>query len=186
MIRLPGVDVCHRCHLFQGTVVNGEGSRYAPLMLIGEAPGYDENRTERPWVGKAGRLLRDVCDCLNLNQEEDYYLTNIVKCRPPENRTPYDDEIKACLPWLKQEIKFINPWVIVILGKCAARGLGLCTTQTMSSIRGHWFEYQGIPATVTYHPAATVRNIRSWLTLDIDQAAKKVESIFSSRTTLDE
>ena len=112
---------CRFCPLFQGRTqaVPGEGNCQARLMFVGEAPGRDEDRQGRPFVGRAGQLLTKIIEAMGFKRQ-DVYIANVVKCRPPENRTPRPDEVKACSPYLLRQIELINPRVIVALGKIAA------------------------------------------------------------------
>ncbi|MFH0937688.1 MAG: uracil-DNA glycosylase [Planctomycetota bacterium] len=147
------VKTCAQCALHKGrnNVVFGAGNREAHLVFVGEAPGYDEDLQGLPFVGKAGQLLNRIVAAMGLNRE-DVYICNIVKCRPPENRAPLPDEIAACNPCFVEQIELIKPKVIVALGNSAAKTL-LKTTQGITSLRGHWFNYRGIPVMPTYHPA---------------------------------
>jgi DNA polymerase len=152
------VEACSRCglHRTRKSVVFGEGDIRSRLMFIGEAPGADEDRQGRPFVGRAGQLLTKIIAAMGLEREETY-ITNILKCRPPGNRNPEVDEICECLPYLEKQIEAIKPEIICTLG--------LFATQTLTGIRdpigrmrGSTYEYQGIPLIPTYHPAACLRN----------------------------
>ena len=125
-------------------------------MFIGEAPGADEDRTGRPFVGKAGVLLTDMITKGMGLAREDVYIANIVKCRPPENRNPEPEEIAHCLPYLEEQIAIIRPEFLCILGKVAASTL-LQTALPMNRLRGRWHTYRGIPAIATWHPAYLLR-----------------------------
>lgn len=138
-------------------------------MFIGEAPGRREDALGRPFVGKSGALLRGIISGLALTAP--IYITNIVKCRPPNNRDPEDHEIQACLHYLDDEIRTVSPKTLIVLGRCAALGLRLIRKdQSMSDARKTWSLYNGIPAMVTYHPAARFRNISDILMEDIRYA----------------
>ncbi len=154
------VAACARCpHLAESRTqtVFGEGSPTARLMFIGEAPGADEDRTGRPFVGRAGALLTDmITKGMGLTREE-VYIANILKSRPPENRTPLPDEIAHCLPYLERQIAILRPQFLCLLGKTAASTL-LETALPLGRLRGKWHRYRGIPAIVTYHPSALLRN----------------------------
>ena len=152
------VVACSRCglHRTRKSVVIGEGNLRSRLMFIGEAPGADEDRLGRPFVGRAGQLLTKIIAAMGLEREETY-ITNILKCRPPGNRNPEVDEISECLPFLEKQIEFIQPEIICTLG--------LFATQTLTGVRdpigrmrGSTYEYRGIPLIPTYHPAACLRN----------------------------
>lgn len=145
------------------TMVFATGNPHARLMLVGEAPGYDEERLQEPFVGRAGQKLNQILAAANLPREE-VYISNICKFRPAmganqgiSNRPPSDEEIAACLPLIMAEIRAIRPTCIICLGGTAAKGL-LGAAASVSSLRGKWFECQGIPVRVTYHPSYLLRN----------------------------
>lgn len=152
------VEVCTRCRLAQGRqkVVFGFGNPNADLMLIGEAPGAEEDRQGLPFVGAAGELLTKIIQAID-TRREDIYITNILKCRPPGNRDPLPDEVAACRGYLERQIDMIQPKVIVALGRIAAQTL-LGNESPIGQMRGQWYRVKGIPAMVTYHPAALLRN----------------------------
>ncbi len=154
------VAACARCpHLASSRTqtVFGEGSPTARLMFIGEAPGADEDRTGRPFVGRAGALLTDmITKGMGLSRDE-VYIANILKSRPPENRTPLPDEVEHCLPFLERQIAIIRPEFLCVLGKTAASAL-LETALPLGRLRGRWHRYREIPTIVTYHPSALLRN----------------------------
>lgn len=139
--------------------VFGEGSPSSRLVFCGEGPGETEDQTGRPFVGRAGKLLGSLLKASGLARE-DVYILNAVKCRPPQNRTPTDDELSNCLRFLKFQIKIINPRVIVCLGATAARSL-LDLDDPISHLRGRWFDYRDEPVAArvmcTYHPAYLLR-----------------------------
>jgi uracil-DNA glycosylase family 4 len=150
---------CTRCRLHSGRnhIVFGEGSPKARLLFAGEGPGRDEDRTGRPFVGRAGQLLDKIIEAMGLKRE-DTYICNVIKCRPPENRTPQDDEMRICGIFLVRQIEILRPRHIVCLGSTAARYL-LGTTQAMGKIRGRFFEHSsGARILPTYHPAYLLRN----------------------------
>jgi len=149
---------CQRCklHRSRSRIVFGEGNEDAKLMLIGEGPGYDEDLQGRPFVGKAGQLLTRILQSVQIERKE-VYITNIVKCRPPGNRTPEPDEIKSCFPFLLKQIQIIQPRVICALGTVSAQTL-LQTDTKITSLRGKSFEFLGIKVFPTYHPAFLLRN----------------------------
>ncbi|HEU5171200.1 MAG TPA: uracil-DNA glycosylase [Gemmatimonadales bacterium] len=136
--------------------VPGEGNPRARLVLVGEAPGATEDATGRPFVGQAGQLLDKMLEAIELRRE-DVYITNIVKCRPPQNRKPLPDEIASCMPYLHRQLAIIRPKVIVALGGTAGEAL-LATRKSLGDLRGKVHSYGGIPVVVTYHPAALLRN----------------------------
>lgn len=161
------VTGCERCRLSQTRThaVFGRGSRTARWLLVGEAPGEQEDRQGLPFVGRAGQLLENMLRAAGLSSEQDVYIANVLKCRPPGNRNPAGDEIAACQDYLHQQIRHIRPGIIVALGRFAAQTL-LETDQSISRLRGKVHQYQGIPLIVSYHPAYLLRNMpdkaRAW------------------------
>ena len=149
---------CQRCQLAgtRGKAVFGEGSPRAELMFIGEAPGGDEDKQGRPFVGRAGQLLTKIVEAIGLKRE-DVFIANILKCRPPGNRNPLPAEIAMCLPYLTRQIELIKPKVICALGKFAAQTL-INTDTPIGRLRGKFYDYQGIKLMPTYHPAYLLRN----------------------------
>jgi DNA polymerase len=149
---------CRRCTLCRSRtrIVFGAGSPQARLMFIGEGPGQEEDRAGEPFVGAAGQLLTRIIAAIKLRRE-DVYIANVVKCRPPENRLPAPDEIATCSPFLRRQIAAIRPVLICLLGSCAAQSL-LNTTESISRLRGRFFELQGIRVLPTFHPAYLLRN----------------------------
>ena len=149
---------CKKCVLAKTrqTIVFGEGDEKAALMFIGEGPGADEDREGRPFVGKAGQLLTKMIEAMGLTRAQ-VYIANIVKCRPPENREPLPDEVSACIAYLKNQIRLINPKIIVCLGGTAATHL-LNPGRRISAIRGKFMTYEGIKVMPTYHPSYLLRN----------------------------
>jgi DNA polymerase len=149
---------CRRCTLCRSRtrIVFGAGSPQARLMFIGEGPGQDEDRAGEPFVGAAGQLLTRIIAAIKLRRE-DVYIANVVKCRPPENRLPAPDEIATCSPFLRRQIAAIRPALICLLGSCAAQSL-LNSTESISRLRGRFFELQGTRALPTFHPAYLLRN----------------------------
>ena len=135
--------------------VYGAGSPEAKIMFIGEAPGRDEDLQGEPFVGRAGKLLDKILEAMGLMREQ-VFIANILKCRPPGNRDPQPDEMRQCMPYLKEQIKLIKPTVICALGRIAAHGL-LDTTTPLGKLRGQWHSFEGTPLIVTYHPAALLR-----------------------------
>jgi uracil-DNA glycosylase family 4 len=149
---------CTRCKLHAGRthIVFGEGSPKAELVFVGEGPGHDEDVQGLPFVGRAGRLLNQIIEAMGLRRQ-DVYICNVVKCRPPENRTPERDEIATCSPFLLRQLAAIQPKVIVCLGSVAAQTL-LGTNKGISHYRGQWFEFRGSRLIATYHTAYLLRN----------------------------
>lgn len=149
---------CTRCRLAEGrtNVVFSSGNPAAELMLVGEAPGADEDRQGLPFVGAAGELLTRIIQAIEMTRDE-VYIANVVKCRPPGNRDPQPDEVAACRGFLEKQIALVRPRILVALGKVAAETL-LGNNAPIGRLRGQWFKVQGIPTMVTYHPAALLRN----------------------------
>lgn len=152
------ICTCQKCPLgaTRTKFVFGVGNPNATLMLVGEAPGADEDAQGEPFVGRAGQLLNKILEAINFKRG-DVYICNILKCRPPNNRTPQADEVERCIPYLKKQIELIKPKVILCLGLVAAQNL-LHTTEGLGKLRGRKLTYEGIPLMVTYHPAALLRN----------------------------
>jgi uracil-DNA glycosylase len=152
---------CTRCRLAkQGRkqIVFGVGNPRAELMFIGEAPGADEDQQGEPFVGRAGQLLNNMIKAMGLRRE-DIYIANIIKCRPPGNRTPERDECETCSPFLMRQIATIKPKAIVALGAVAAKTL-LAINAPMTELRGKWYDFRGTRLAVTYHPAFLLRDPR--------------------------
>jgi uracil-DNA glycosylase len=188
---------CTRCKLHkQGRkqIVFGVGSPRAELMFVGEGPGADEDAQGEPFVGRAGQLLNNMIKAMGLRRE-DVYIANIVKCRPPNNRTPERDECETCSPFLMRQIAVIKPKVIVALGAVAAKTL-LAMNESMSNLRGRWYEFRpagarsddpswtGAKLAVTYHPAFLLRDPRqkkeAWK--DLQMVMKELGLKISSRS----
>ncbi|MFY9530301.1 MAG: uracil-DNA glycosylase [Candidatus Acidiferrales bacterium] len=152
------IGECTRCRLHRQrtNIVFGVGNPKAELVFVGEGPGHDEDVQGIPFVGRAGKLLTQIIEAMGLRRE-DVYICNVVKCRPPENRTPEKDEIATCSPFLVRQLDAIRPKVIVCLGSVAAQML-LGTNQSLSRFRGEWFDYRGARLLSTYHPAYLLRN----------------------------
>lgn len=149
---------CTRCKLHKArhTIVFGDGNPNADLVFVGEGPGADEDAQGLPFVGRAGKLLTQMIEAMGL-QRKDVYICNVVKCRPPENRTPEKDEVAACSPYLLRQLDSIGPKVIVCLGSVAAQTL-LETNRGISHFRGEWLDFRGHKLMATYHPAYLLRN----------------------------
>lgn len=152
------VKNCRRCRLRDGCqqVVFGEGDPNTRLMLVGEGPGREEDRLGRPFVGAAGRLLEKILESVNIKREE-VYIANIIKCRPPYNRTPGLEEVKACFPHLQEQISIIKPEIVICLGSLSARTF-IDPEALITRIRGKWVEKDGLKIMPTFHPAALLRD----------------------------
>lgn len=151
--------VCVKCGELsrcRNSVVFGVGSPHAEIMFVGEAPGHDEDMQGIPFVGRAGDLLTKIIVAMGLKREE-VYIANVLKCRPPQNRTPFPEEVTNCLPYLLSQIELIKPKVIVGLGATAVRAL-LDVQLGITKMRGHWYTFHDIPIMPTFHPAYLLRN----------------------------
>lgn len=151
------VDGCTACDLCKTRkkIVFGEGHPRARVLFIGEGPGAEEDKTGRPFVGQAGRLLDGMISALGLERRQ-VYIANVVKCRPPRNRDPVPEEMAACAAYLDQQIELIRPQVIVALGRVSSRRL-TGADKTMGALRGRWSHYRGVPLLPTFHPAYLLR-----------------------------
>lgn len=149
---------CRRCRLCQGRtkLVFGGGSPEAELVFVGEGPGRDEDLAGLPFVGEAGKLLTRIIAAMGLTREE-VYICNVVKCRPPKNRDPEEDEVEACLPFLREQLKLIRPQVVCTLGRVAGQTL-LGKEFKITRERGSWYTYMGTLLMPTFHPAYLLRN----------------------------
>ncbi len=177
---------CTRCRLHkQGRkqIVFGVGNPKAELMFIGEAPGADEDAQGEPFVGRAGQLLNNMIKAMGLRREE-VYIANIIKCRPPGNRTPERDECETCSPFLMRQIATIKPKAIVALGAVAAKTL-LAINAPMMELRGHWYDFRDTKLAVTYHPAFLLRDPRqkkeAWK--DLQMVMKELGLVAPAQTT---
>ena len=150
---------CIKCPLgkTRTNLVFGSGNPKSGIMIIGEAPGEKEDEIGEPFVGKSGKMLDRILSALQLKRDSDVYITNVVKCRPANNRDPLPSEVEKCEPHLKKQINIIKPKIIVALGRVAGKTL-LKVDATLKDMRGRLFEYHNIPLFVTYHPAALLRN----------------------------
>jgi DNA polymerase len=173
------VKVCKKCSLCKDrtNTVFGEGNKNAKIMFIGEGPGADEDREGIPFVGKAGKLMNMAFQGVGINRE-DVYICNIVKCRPPNNRTPLKEEASACLDYLRGQVMAIKPQIIVLLGNTALKNI-LGDEYGITSTRGKWIEKKNILYMPTFHPAALLRDeskkIDFWN--DLEEVVKKAENI---------
>ena len=151
---------CTRCRLHKGrtNLVFGVGNVNADLMFVGEGPGADEDAQGEPFVGRAGQLLNNMISAMGIKRE-DVYIANVVKCRPPSNRTPEKDECDTCSPFLMRQIDVVQPKVIVALGAVAAKNL-LAVSDSMANLRGRWYDFRDSKLAVTYHPAYLLRDPR--------------------------
>lgn len=174
------VSACERCRLCEKrtNTVFGVGDRAAEWMLIGEAPGENEDKQGEPFVGQAGKLLDSMLRALALARGENVYIANVVKCRPPGNRNPEPDEVASCEPYLRRQVALVKPKLIVALGRVAAQNL-LKTDASISSLRGRVHRYEDVPVIVTYHPAYLLRSLqdkaKAWIDLCLaDETYRKL------------
>lgn len=173
------VNRCRNCGLCEkrNSVVFGEGNPEAKIMFIGEGPGADEDRTGRPFVGRAGQLLTKMLESIDIDRN-DVYIANIVKCRPPYNRVPMDSEAEACLPYLRKQVALINPKIIVCLGATSGRYI-IDKDLRITRDRGKWYEKGRFLFIATFHPSALLRDPTkkrdSWE--DLKTIKSKLESL---------
>ena len=170
---------CSKCKLCRNrhNVVIGVGNKNASIMFIGEGPGADEDLQGVPFVGKAGKLMDKAFQGIGIKRDE-IYIANIVKCRPPNNRDPEKDEVKACKEYLESQIKLVNPKIIVLLGRIALKNI-LGEEYSITESRGKWVEKDGIKYMPTFHPAALLRDeskkINFWN--DLKVIASEIENV---------
>ena len=152
------IRTTHCCGLcpYRTNAVPGDGNPHARLVLIGEGPGATEDAQGKPFVGQAGNLLNGILEAIEVPRDS-VYITNIVKCRPPQNRKPLPDEIAACIPYLHRQLEIIRPKVILAMGGTAGESM-LGVRKSLGELRNKVHTYNGIPLVVTYHPAALLRN----------------------------
>ncbi len=153
------VLACTKCSLYQGRhrVVFGSGNQHAPVFIVGEAPGFEEDKTGVAFVGKSGQLLEKILLACNFSRQKEVYMGNVVKCRPPQNRTPTTAEQAACLPYLERQIEIIQPKIIILLGSTALKAF-FGASSRITRERGHWQNWFQYPVMPTYHPSALLRN----------------------------
>ena len=170
------VPACTACalHASRSQTVLGVGDRNADWLLVGEAPGVEEDRLGEPFVGQAGRLLDNMLAAIGLARGENVYIANVLKCRPPGNRNPEPGEVARCTPFLERQIALIQPRIIVAMGRFAAQTL-LGSDATIASLRGRVHHYADVPLVVTYHPAYLLRNLP-------DKAKAWSDLLFARRT----
>jgi DNA polymerase len=170
------VPACTQCglHKARTQTVFGVGDENADWLLVGEAPGAEEDRLGEPFVGQAGRLLDNMLAAIDLKRGENVYICNVLKCRPPGNRNPEPDEVAKCTPFLLRQIELIDPKLVVAMGRFAAQTL-LNTDASIASLRGRVHRYAGRPLIVTYHPAYLLRNLP-------DKSKAWSDLVFAKRT----
>jgi uracil-DNA glycosylase family 4 len=158
----PIADHCNRCYRCElGTTrthaVVGRGNSNADIMIVGEGPGQNEDETGMPFVGKAGQLLEKILESVKLSSQDDVYISNVVKCRPPNNRTPTTDEMDACKPYLMEQIRLVDPKIILLTGATAVKGV-TGDKRGITKIRGQWLEWDNRLCMPIFHPAYLLRN----------------------------
>jgi uracil-DNA glycosylase family 4 len=170
------VAACVKCglHKTRTQTVFGVGDENADWMLVGEAPGAEEDRLGDPFVGQAGKLLDNMLAAIGLSRRSNVYIANVLKCRPPGNRNPSPEEVEKCTPHLLQQIELIKPKLILALGRFAAQTL-LASDASIASLRGRVHRYAGVPLIVTYHPAYLLRTLE-------DKAKAWEDLVFARRT----
>jgi uracil-DNA glycosylase len=151
--------LCQRCVLGSTRInpVVGRGAIHAPVMIIGEGPGQNEDEQGLPFVGKSGQLLEKILASVNFSTEQEIYICNVVRCRPPDNRVPSPDEIAACKPYLLEQIRLVDPQVILLTGATALKAL-TGRKEGITKIRGEWIEWEGRLCMPIFHPAYLLRN----------------------------
>jgi len=170
------VPACTACglHKSRTQTVFGVGDENAEWMLVGEAPGAEEDRLGDPFVGQAGKLLDNMLAAIDLKRDKNVYIANVLKCRPPGNRNPEPEEVEHCTPFLKRQIALIRPKLIIAMGRFAAQTL-LASDASIASMRGKVYRYEGVPLIVTYHPAYLLRTLP-------DKAKAWEDLVFARRT----
>jgi len=186
-LRIPGIETmewdalrqavasCEACKLCEGrrNTVFGVGDQQADWLVVGEAPGENEDLQGEPFVGQAGKLLDNMLAALGLNRRERVYIANVLKCRPPGNRNPEPEEVAQCEPFLRRQVELLQPKIILAMGRFAVQTL-LQTNEPIGRLRGRVHQYNGVPVVVTYHPAYLLRNLpdkaKAWADLCLAQA----------------
>jgi DNA polymerase len=169
---VAGCRACGLCETRRNTVF-GVGARQADWMVIGEAPGEQEDIRGEPFVGAAGQLLDNMLKACGMGRERNVYIANVLKCRPPANRNPQPEEVARCEPFLRRQVELVQPKLILAMGRFAVQSL-LRTTEPIGRLRGRLHDYNGVPVVVTYHPAYLLRNLpeksKAWVDLCLAMA----------------
>jgi DNA polymerase len=177
---VPGCTAC-TLHKSRTQTVFGVGDENADWLIVGEAPGAEEDRLGDPFVGQAGKLLDNMLAAIGLDRRKNVYIANVLKCRPPGNRNPQPEEVASCSPYLQRQVALIQPRLIIAMGRFAAQTL-LSTDATIASLRGRVHAYAGVPLIVTYHPAYLLRNLpdkaKAWA--DLLFAVKTINGVRST------
>jgi DNA polymerase len=186
-LRVPGIEqmewdaleqavaACRACKLCEGrrNTVFGVGPQQADWLVVGEAPGENEDLQGEPFVGQAGKLLDNMLGALGLDRRESVYIANVLKCRPPGNRNPQPEEVAQCEPFLRRQVELLQPKIILAMGRFAVQTL-LQSGEPIGRLRGRVHQYNGVPVVVTYHPAYLLRNLpdkaKAWADLCLAQA----------------
>ncbi len=181
-------QICHRCELgnTRTKAVVGRGNEHASIMIIGEGPGQNEDEQGLPFVGRSGQLLEKILAAVKLTIEDDIYICNVVRCRPPENRVPTPAEVAACKPYLLEQIRLVDPKIILLTGATAVKAI-TGKKEAISKIRGTWIEWEDRLCMPIFHPAYLLRNPApdvgkpKWLMWqDIQAVRAKLDEIFSA------
>jgi len=175
------VAACRACKLCEGrrNTVFGVGDRQADWLIVGEAPGENEDLQGEPFVGQAGKLLDNMLKALGLDRRQKVYIANVLKCRPPGNRNPEPQEVAQCEPFLRRQVQLLQPRIILAMGRFAVQSL-LGSSEPIGKLRGRRHEYMGVPVVVTYHPAYLLRNLpdkaKAWSDLCLAQQLANVQA----------
>lgn len=175
------VASCQACELCSGrrNTVFGVGDRQAEWLIVGDAPGEQEDLQGEPFVGQAGKLLDNMLAALGLDRHHKVYVANALKCRPPGNRNPEPQEVAQCEPFLRRQVELLQPRMILAMGRFAVQSL-LQTTEPIGKLRGRAHQYNGVPVVVTYHPAYLLRNLpdkaKAWADLCFAQSLLRERS----------
>jgi len=175
------VAACRACKLCEGrrNTVFGVGDRQADWLIVGEAPGENEDLQGEPFVGQAGKLLDNMLKALGLDRRQKVYIANVLKCRPPGNRNPEPQEVAQCEPFLRRQVQLLQPRIILAMGRFAVQSL-LGSSEPIGKLRGRRHEYLGVPVVVTYHPAYLLRNLpdkaKAWADLCLAQQLANVQA----------
>lgn len=174
------VDICRKCRLCEKRIksVPGMGVSSPDVLVVGEGPGADEDISGLPFVGKAGQYLDKWLEAIGMSRHKDCFIANVVKCRPPENRDPRDDEIEACLPYLRRQIEILRPRIILTVGRIAAITL-IGEETSLGRLRGRTYRFNGIPLIPTYHPSGVLRDpsLRGPVWEDLKRLKAELENI---------
>jgi uracil-DNA glycosylase len=175
------VASCRACELCSGrtNTVFGVGDLQADWLIVGEAPGENEDRQGEPFVGAAGQLLDNMLKALGLSRRDKVYIANVLKCRPPGNRNPQPEEVAQCEPFLRRQVQLLQPKIILAMGRFAVQSL-LDSTEPIGKLRGRPHQYLGVPVVVTYHPAYLLRNLpdkaKAWADLCLAQTLMRTQT----------